>query len=325
MTTAEILRRLPGLSALVIGDICLDRWCTYEPKEAEPSRETGIPRIAVVSHTATPGAAGTVANNLVALGLKQVDVLGAVGLDGYGHDLLQVLSEREIGSDLIIQSSAIRTFTYTKLINSETRTEDQARVDFINRVPLPTEIEEELASRVEEYAPKFDVVLVSDQAETEAGGAVTARVRDALAHIAAADPDRVVWVDSRRRIERFHGLSLKVNDDEADAACERIGCPGNHEALRRLTGARHLVVTCGREGAIVVKPSGAEIVPARDVGKPVDICGAGDSFSAGAATTLAITGDPLVAAAFGNLVASITIMQRGTGTASSEQVLAAAG
>jgi sugar/nucleoside kinase (ribokinase family) len=52
----------------------------------------------------------------------------------------------------------------------------------------------------------------------------------------------------------------------------------------------------------------------------VDICGAGDAFSAGAALTLKATGDPAAAAAFGNLVASITIMKKGTGTASPDEV-----
>ena len=64
MTTAEILAQFPKLSALVVGDICLDRWCAYDPSASEPSRETGIPRLAVVRTEATPGAGGTVANNL---------------------------------------------------------------------------------------------------------------------------------------------------------------------------------------------------------------------------------------------------------------------
>ena len=55
---------------------------------------------------------------------------------------------------------------------------------------------------------------------------------------------------------------------------------------------------------------------------PVDICGAGDSFSAGASVALAVTGSPLEAARFGNLVASITIMKKGTGTATPEELLA---
>jgi len=60
------------------------------------------------------------------------------------------------------------------------------------------------------------------------------------------------------------------------------------------------------------------------VEKPVDICGAGDSFSAGAALALAVTGSPVEAARFGNLVASITIMKKGTGAASLAEVLGGA-
>jgi sugar/nucleoside kinase (ribokinase family) len=60
---------------------------------------------------------------------------------------------------------------------------------------------------------------------------------------------------------------------------------------------------------------------ARRVERPVDICGAGDSFSAAAAMALKITGDPVQAAAFGNKVASITIMKKGTGTATPAEVL----
>ena len=57
---------------------------------------------------------------------------------------------------------------------------------------------------------------------------------------------------------------------------------------------------------------------------PVDICGAGDSFSAGAALTLRVTGDVLTAARVGNLAAAVTIMKKGTGTASPHELLAAA-
>jgi len=39
---------------------------------------------------------------------------------------------------------------------------------------------------------------------------------------------------------------------------------------------------------------------------------------------MAVTGDPVQAASFGNLVASTTIMKKGTGTASPQEVLAAA-
>ena len=88
-----------------------------------------------------------------------------------------------------------------------------------------------------------------------------------------------------------------------------------------------LIVTHGGEGALVVDRAAARSGCAtRPVENPVDICGAGDSFSAGAAMALkADRRSPLAAARFGNLVASITIMKKGTGTASPEEVLAADG
>ena len=85
-----------------------------------------------------------------------------------------------------------------------------------------------------------------------------------------------------------------------------------------------MFVTKGQQGVLVVEDNSETLVPAHTVKNPVDICGAGDSFSAGAAMALAITGSAMEAARFGNLVASITIMKKGTGTASPEEVLAAA-
>jgi sugar/nucleoside kinase (ribokinase family) len=82
-----------------------------------------------------------------------------------------------------------------------------------------------------------------------------------------------------------------------------------------------LIVTHGPEGAEVIDAAGSRRVAGRAVERPVDICGAGDSFSAGASMALKITGDPMAAAAFGNVVASITIMKKGTGTASPEEIL----
>jgi sugar/nucleoside kinase (ribokinase family) len=92
--------------------------------------------------------------------------------------------------------------------------------------------------------------------------------------------------------------------------------------MRRRTEARCLIVTHGEVGALVVDERGAQWAKARAVEHPVDICGAGDSFSAGGALALRVTGDPLYAAGFGNRIASITIMKKGTGTASPEEVLA---
>ena len=320
MTPAEILSAFPKLRALVVGDICLDRWCLYDPTLADLSRETGLPRVAVVSTETSAGAGGTVAANLAALGTGEVAVLGVVGYDGFGYELEGALAARGISRDFLLRAK-IPTFTYTKLMNLSTGREDLPRVDFIYSRPLPPDAEAQLIARLEDAAPGFDVVIVADQAETPHGGTITPAVRTALARLGDACPGAVFWVDSRLRPEHFRRVIVKPNREEADAASMRALGKIDLMGLRNHMEAPLLVVTHGSEGALVLHRRGAAWVRTEPVENPVDICGAGDSFSAGAALALKVTSDPLISARFGNLVASVTIMKKGTGTASPQEVI----
>lgn len=324
MTTAQILARFLDLSALVVGDICLDRWSTYDPDLGEPSRETGIPRIGVIRTEVTAGAGGTVANNLAALGVGRVGVLGVVGDDGFGHELAMALERRGIPADALVRAPGMQTFTYTKLINAKTGLEDLPRVDFISTTPLDPKVERQVLDALPGAIESFDVILVSDQAETSAGGVVTPAVRELLADLAPNYPDKVFLVDSRARIHLFRKVIIKPNRDEAESACRRLFGRVDFQALREYCQSRLMIVTDGPNGATVVEPGKELFCKTKPISKPVDICGAGDSFSAGAAMALAVTGSPVEAVHFGNLVASITIMKPGTGTASPAEVLKAA-
>jgi rfaE bifunctional protein kinase chain/domain len=324
MTTSEILDGFKNLKALVVGDICLDRWCTYDPDTSEPSRETGIPRLGVVSTQVTPGGGGTVANNLAALGAGKVAVLGIRGDDGFGFELVRALNERGIATNLMVEIRRWQTFTYTKLLNCQTGIEDQPRVDFISTKSLPSEGEKRVIDNLVSAIEGFDVVLVADQAETAAGGMVTPAVRDAITELAGRHAGKVFLVDSRKRVHLFREVIVKPNRAEAEAACEQLFGHIDFKRLREHLGGRAVVVTHGPQGALVVEEGKETWAEDRAVEKPVDICGAGDSFAAGTALTMAVTGDPVAAASFGNLVASITIMKKGTGTASPEEVREAA-
>jgi sugar/nucleoside kinase (ribokinase family) len=84
-------------------------------------------------------------------------------------------------------------------------------------------------------------------------------------------------------------------------------------------------VTHGSHGVLLVDGQGETWVKTNPVDNPVDICGAGDSFAAGTAVALRVTRDPAAASRFGNRVAGITIMKKGTGTASPAEIQAAGG
>jgi rfaE bifunctional protein kinase chain/domain len=321
MTTTQILKKIRKIRALVVGDIRLDRLCRYDPELAEPSRETGIPRTAVISTEVTPGAGGTVACNAVALGAAEVAVLGMVGCDGSGYELEGALAARGISPELLGRAN-VPTFTHTRLINCQSGKEDLPRVDLVNAQPLPEETGRELISRLEETAPNYDVVIVSDQAETAEGGVVTAGMRDALSRLAHLYGGRTTfWVDSPKRAEHFRRAIVKVSRDEAREACMRAFGEVNYFGLRHITQAPLLVITHGADGALIVHLRGMEWAFARSIENPVDICGAGDAFSAGTALALRATDDPLAAANFGNLAAEVTVMKEGTGTASPAEML----
>ena len=323
MTTAEILAGFPKLAALVVGDICLDRWCIYDPATSEPSRETGIPRLGVVASQVTPGGGGTVANNLAALGAGRVAVLGVRGDDGFGFELERALAERGITADLMVKVRDWQTFTYTKLLNSQNGEEDQPRVDFISTRPVPADAESQLIANLHAAVAGFDVILVADQAETSSGGVVTPAVRDCLIELAARHPEKIFLADSRKRVHLFRNITVKPNRDEAEEACAKLFGAVDYARLRQHLAAKFILITHGAKGALVVEEGKETWAQAWPVSNPVDICGAGDSFAAGTALTLAVTHDPVLAAGFGNLVASITVMKKGTGTASSQEVLAA--
>ena len=109
--------------------------------------------------------------------------------------------------------------------------------------------------------------------------------------------------------------------DTGENQREAAAYPGGAAAFARESG-RHVFQTLGEQGIDVFAPTGEQVhVPAYPVAGPTDIVGAGDSTSAGIACAVMAGATYEQAAAFGNLVASITIQQIGvTGTASPQQV-----
>ncbi len=339
MTRGElerILEQFPHVRVLVVGDFCLDRWCTYDPGLGSPSRETGIPRTAVIRYQVTPGAGGTVTNNLKELGAGSVEIIAVAGDDANGFELERALRRRGIGAEHLIRAADRQTFTYTKLLNRKTGMEDLPRVDFINTAPPSAAVEQAVLAALSASVPRADVVLVADQSEIAAGAVITEPVREALLEAAARFPEKIFVADSRAQIEKFRGLIAKPNEDEAIEAACRIrpdrNRPGVEEAgkiLRQhLGGKLPVYITRGPQGALLFTGDDARLIPAYRDDHPVDICGAGDAFEAGLALALAATqrlyGSPDYAAAarLGHLAAAVTITKKGTGTASAAELLA---
>src|SRR2546427_10238881 len=114
-TLQQILARLPELTLGVVGDLFLDRYLEIDPVLTEPSLETGLDAYQVVRVRAAAGAAGTVINNLAALGVGRILPLAVVGDDGEGHELRQALDAlRFVDPRHLSGTRDRRTPTYTK-------------------------------------------------------------------------------------------------------------------------------------------------------------------------------------------------------------------
>ncbi len=327
LTTAaveRILAALPALTVAVVGDLYLDRYLDIDARLTEPSLETGLDAYQVVRVRPLPGAAGTVINNLAALGVAAVRPVAVIGADGEGTELRQALAALGVVHlDGIVERPERRTPTYTKpmLHQPGQPARELNRLDIHNRTPLPAEVERRVIDLLEDAWQRCDALVVLDQVSLPDCGVVTGGLRRRLAELGASAPGRWVLADSRARIDLFRNVCLKPNARECLAAVGGDDVESAARALARQAG-RPVFCTRGEQGILLARPEGEPVlVPGYAVTGPTDPVGAGDSTSAAILCALA-AGEALeTAAAFGNLVASITVAKLGTtGTATPAEV-----
>ncbi len=212
-----ITERYPRLRLGVVGDFFLDRYLLIDPAKAETSIETGLPVYNVVEVRAQPGAAGTILNNLVALGVGEIRIVGYCGDDGEGYELRRALAAQPgvILEDFLTVGSR-RTPVYCKplIIEAGQPPHELNRLDFKNWTETPESLSQDLASRLTEAAGQVDALLLLDQVDLPETGVVTGRVREAAQAALRAQKTLVVLADSRRGLHEFPPLGFKMNAAE---------------------------------------------------------------------------------------------------------------
>lgn len=327
---AALTGRYPALRVAVVGDFCLDRYLEIDPARTEVSIETGLPVHNVVRVRAQPGGAGTVLNNLAALGVGAIHPIGFAGDDGEGYELRRALAALPgVRLDHFLLTGERATFTYCKPLVMEPGRPPRElnRLDRKNWSPTPPAVVERLRVAVREGAAQVDALALLSQVDVPGTGVLSAGVLAAVQEVAVAFPAKWMLADSRHGLREFPPVAFKMNAAElaalvglaADAGVEAIGLAAAQLARRN---ARPVFVTLAERGILAAPPDAPpQHVPALPVRGEIDIVGAGDAVSANLLAALAAGATLREALELAAAAASIVIHQLGTtGTASVAQL-----
>jgi rfaE bifunctional protein kinase chain/domain len=327
----EITARYSKLRIALVGDICLDRYFEIDPGLQEISIETNLPVHNVVRVRCQPGAAGTILNNLVALGVGTIYPAAITGDDGEGFELRRALQRfPAVKLDHLITTADRHTFTYSKplVMHKHRAPEELNRLDTKNWTSTPDNLQDRIANSVRELASRVDAMILLDQVDIAETGVGTKTVLQAVREVAHTHPNLLIMADSRRSLRGYPPVGLKMNAAElALFFGQKTGRFGPEEvkaqALKLAQEAgKPVFVTMSERGIVGANPSVVEFVPTLPIRGEIDIVGAGDSVTANLTTALSAGATLKEALQIAQLGASIVVHQLGTtGTASVPELL----
>ena len=327
-----LTRQYRELRVALVGDFCLDRYLEIDPARGEISIETGLAVHNVVRVRSQPGAAGTILNNLVALGIGTLYPVGFAGEDGEGYELARALRALSgVRLDHFLTTPERRTFTYTKplVLHPPAPPVELNRLDLKNWSPTPPTVSALVSRALTALAAEVDAIIIMDQVDEPETGVITQAVLETVRAIAQARPGLLILADSRRGLQGYPPVCLKMNRAELARFAGLDPAAGLDEI--RATAAqlardrrRPCFITLAEQGILGASPAGEVAqLSALPLRGPIDIVGAGDSITANLTAALAAGATLPEAVELANAAASVVIHQLGTtGTASTLAIAA---
>lgn len=313
----HILQAASGRSVAVLGDLMLDEWIVGEASRISP--EAPVPVVRFARRMTAPGGAANVVMNLMSLGAK-VSVMGVVGDDEGGRDLVQELLESGAQIDGIVCDESRCTTQKTRILAQR---QQMVRVDREADSPLEEEIQHRLQEQLAQRIDDAEVLCVSDY---DKGIASSGLVPWAI-QLAISKGKKVTCGPKPHNLMAFEGANFaSLNEKEADLAAgfrlydnqdvEKAG-----KQLREQIQCDALAITRSAKGAMLFEADKASrSIPAHEV-EVFDVAGAGDTFLA-AATLAILAGENYGnACELGNLAAAASVRHVGVVAMSQEDLL----
>jgi D-beta-D-heptose 7-phosphate kinase/D-beta-D-heptose 1-phosphate adenosyltransferase len=310
---ADLIPRFPRCTVLVLGDVMLDRYVAGDVSRISP--EAPIPVLRVTGSHAVLGGAANVAHNVAALGARAI-LLGVIGTDDAGDEIEHLVRTAGVEIEARLFATPRRPTTVkTRFIRGS---HQLLRVDHETADPLDDDSATEVTRRFEQAITECDVVVLSDYAKGVLCDRVLPRVINfsrAAGRLVIADPKRTsfdtycnVTILTPNAHEATVATGVEASDDGGAETAARIALDA--------ASCEAVLVTRSQQGLTLVRRNLPPFhLPAR-VQQVYDVSGAGDTFVAALAASLACDPDLEKAARVANLAAGIAVSRPGTAVVS---------
>ncbi len=321
-----IIEQTSNVKIAVIGDFCLDAYWFIDESKSEISVETGNTTQPIRQQKYSLGGAGNVTNNLAAMGVGDVRAFGVIGDDPFAAAMVALMQKAGIKTNnLLTQQNNWSTHVYAKPYILDV---EQNRIDFGNFNKLSNAVANQLIQNLKNEIPEVDVVIINEQVIS---GIHTNYFKKKLVDLIQQFPDKIFIVDSRNYSDFYDGAYRKMNDTEAANLAGIEKDPSDMVLYSEVKMAaevlfekfkKPLFITRGARGSMIINKNGITDIFGLLIISKIDSVGAGDSYLAGAAATLAAGHSMELAAEIGTFVAGVTVQKLfQTGTASPEEIL----
>jgi rfaE bifunctional protein kinase chain/domain len=322
----KIIGEIKDVKIAVVGDFCLDAYWFIDESKAEISIETGQMTRPIQQQKYSLGGAGNVTANIAAMGVADIRAFGVLGADPFGAEMVKIMQDTSIKTNnLLIQKEDWSTHVYTKPFVKDV---EQGRIDFGNFNQLTEKTADQLIENLNNEVSEVDVVIINQQVLS---GIHIEYFKRKLVEVIQQFPDKKFIVDSRNYNDHYDGAYRKMNDIEAANLCGFKKDPDDvvlYEEIKEAAETlfkrykKPLFITRGERGSVVVNENGVIDIAGLLIMSSIDSVGAGDSYLAGAASTLAAGYNMVQAAEIGSFVAGVTVQKLfQTGTATPEEIM----
>jgi rfaE bifunctional protein kinase chain/domain len=321
----EILARAEGKRIAVAGDLMLDEFVWGKVGRISP--EAPVPVVEVTGESCYPGGAANVARNLREF-VADVSVVGIIGVDAHGQQLLGLLREQKIETGLIVEDPTFRTIVKTRIV---ARHQQVVRVDREKfREPTAAQIEE-IAINLRRDLPQLDAVIFEDYGKGFLSAEFVRQISgevQAAGKIATADPNprqAIAWQGMTavkpNRSEALLAAGLPSTDPIEpplqDAALLEAGAK-----LLETWDTRLLLVTLGEQGMMLFERGKSPHHIPTKARQVFDVSGAGDTAIALFTLALCCDASPIEAAEIANHASAVVVAKLGTATVTPAELIA---